>query len=217
MKTLYSSTFFSIILAFLIFMGVKEQPIMLVQGGDKPVFKSSIESIGPAPSPYENATLNIEIFDTFGCPECDQFALNTVKTLQEKYEKDPKVNFHLYLIPDPANEGEVKAVVGAQCGAKFSHFWDMYYELHKVSELTSREIDLTGQGLELPIVPFRNCLKSDEFNETIEKDRAYATAKDITRKPTILINNTMLLGNQPIENIEKVINRINDLRFKIQN
>lgn len=205
MKTLYSSTFLSAILAFLLLLGQSGQPVTVVQGGSLAPFKTIIEPIGPeAPSSGE---VRVEIFNTFGCDSCDRFGLNTLPQLVEKYAEDPAVNVRLYLIPDLDSEAELYAVRGAHCAARYERYWDMVSELHKSEVLSRREVDLIGQSLELPIVPFRNCIDSEDFNEQIQVHLDYATGKKIQQKPSILVNGVLLLGAQPLENIDLYIQR----------
>jgi predicted DsbA family dithiol-disulfide isomerase len=96
-----------------------------------------------------------------------------------------------------------------ECAEEEGKKQEMYEALHVTTEtLSQREVDLIGQELGLPVIAFRACLKSDKYGAKIGEAIAYAEEKGITRKPTILIGDTILYGNQPIENIERVIDKI---------
>ena len=210
MKPLYSSAFLSIILAFFIFMGAKDYPILTPGNPGGYSFSNIIE---PAPKLFSEASppesVTIEVFETFGCKDCMNFSLGTYKELQEKYKDDARVELKRFTIPDLSNEGEVAATIGVECAAEGGKGEEMYEALHITSEpLSQREVDLIGQELGLPVIPFRACLKSDKYGAKIGEDIAYAEEKGITRKPTILIGDYVLYGNQPVENIERVIDRI---------
>lgn len=206
MKTMYSSTFLTMILAFLLLLGRSGETISIVQEGPRGSFQTIIEPIGPALSDANNK-VKLEVFNTFGCQDCDNFGLGTLPDLFNKYSSHEGVDFHLYLIPDTNNEGEFSAVRGSHCASKHERFWDMVLELHRTGTLSQREVDLTGQTLELPLLDFRNCLKSEEFDAQIQKDISYAQQKGVLEKPTIIVNGTMMLGAQPLENIDREIRK----------
>ncbi|MFH0838117.1 MAG: thioredoxin domain-containing protein, partial [Patescibacteria group bacterium] len=190
MKTLYSSTFLTAVLAFLILLGKTGTPVTIIQNAPTPAFQTIIEPIGPAISPTEKGKVKIEIFNTFGCRACDLFGQNVLPQVVEKYANNSGVELYLYLIPDRESEGELFAARGAHCAAKYDRFRDMIYKMHAAEELSKREVDLIGQELQLPLLEFRNCLGSDEFDERIGQDIAYSEARQIQQKPTILVNNT---------------------------
>ena len=206
MKTLYSSSFLTVIFAFLMLMGQNNMSVNIVQDGSRASFQTIIEPIGPVQADPDGR-VKLEVFNTFGCQECDNFGLGTLPALQEKYANNDQVDFRLYIIPDTGNDGELFAARGAHCSARHERFWDMVTELHRLDTLSQRETDLAGQTLNLPILEFRNCIKSDEFDQQIGEDISYAQQKGIRQKPTILVNGTMMLGQQPLENIDREINK----------
>jgi len=207
MKTLYSSTFLSLILAFLALLGNSGTPIVVVQSGQTPSFQTIIEPIGPSLPQSTLGKVKVEVFSSFDCQACNNFGQGALPELVKKYTDSPNVDFHLYLIPDKAKEGEFFAVRGAYCAAKLDRFWDMVNKLYQASSLSSREVDLIGQELGFPVKEFRNCIGSEESDGKIDEDIAYAATRKIGQKPTIFVNDTILLGAQPIENIERVIKK----------
>jgi protein-disulfide isomerase len=204
--TLYSSTFLTLILAFLMLLGQSGETVAVVQDGPHPSFQTIIEPIGPA-FQDSDGKVTLEVFNTFGCQDCDNFGIGTLPALREKYAEDPAVDFHLYMIPDMENAGELSAARGAYCAANYERFWDMVTELHRLETLSSREVDIAGQGLNLPVLEFRNCIQNDVFDEQIASDVNYAQQKGVISIPTILVNGTVMMGAQPIENIEREVNK----------
>ena len=207
MKTLYSSTFLTAVLAFLALLGKTGTPVAVVQNAPTPAFQTIIEPIGPSLMPMEHEKVKLEIFNTFACQNCDLFGQGILPQLVEKYQDSERVDLQLYLVPDLEVEGELYASRGAHCASKHERFWDLTYELHRADVLNRREVDITGQGLHLPVLEFRSCIDSEEFDERINSDIAYAQAKKIEEKPTILVNDTLLIGPQPIENIDLIIDK----------
>jgi len=209
MKTLYSSTFLSLIIAFFVFLGMQGEAITIVQNLEHSF--SNIEK--PLPKAPDSETdispITVEVFYSFGCSGCSSFGLNTIPSLQEKYLEDEDVDLKLYITPASDDKGQYYSAVGVKCASEHGKYWEMYRKLHETTEpLSQRETDLLGQELELPLLEFRNCLKSGKYDEEIGKAIDYANQNGITEIPTILIDGYRLYGNQPIENIQKIINDI---------
>jgi len=207
MKTLYSSTFLTAILAFLGLLGSTGTPITMVQNAPTPAFQTIIEPIGPALEPTEQTKVRLEIFNTFGCRACDVFGQGILPQLVASYAESDEVDLRLILIPDQEDAGELYATRGAHCAAKYDRFWDLIYKMHETDELSKREVDLLGQELNLPVLEFRSCLESDESDEAIGKDIAYAEVRQIPSTPLIYINDTVLIGAQPVENIDRIVKK----------
>jgi protein-disulfide isomerase len=200
----YSSSFISIVLAFLGFMGASGQAVVLDAETEKPVFDNILKPVGSRLGPNAAGDpVSVRVFTGFGCKECTNFGLYTLPKLIEYYEEDSSVNVELVIVA--GSEDQKTAARGLYCSKEYDRYWEMFNELHKLEDLSSRQIDLTGQGLEFPVVPFRECLRGDSFDEQIASDSAYATGMGIAKLPTIVVNGTYLLGDQPIENIQRVI------------
>ncbi len=207
MKTLYSSTFLTAVLVFLALLGSTGAPVILVQDATIPAFQTIIEPFGPTLPPSEHEKVKVEIFNTFGCRACNLLGEGILPQLVKKYADNSEVELRLFIIPDRESEGELYATRGAHCAAKYDRFWDLTYKMHATDDLSRREVDLLGQELNLPVVEFRRCLDSEEFDEQIGEDISYAETRNIDQKPTILVNGTILLGSQPIENVDRIIKK----------
>ncbi len=180
---------------------------MLVQDATIPAFQTIIEPIGPTLLPTEDEKVKVEIFNTFGCRACNLFGEGILPQLVEKYAENSKIELHLFIIPNRESEGELYATRGAHCAARYDRFWDLTYKMHSTDDLSRREVDLLAQELNLPVVEFRTCLDSEEFDEQIGEDISYSESRNISQNPTILVNDTILLGSQPIENIDLIIKK----------
>lgn len=216
MKTLYSSTFLSLIIAFLAMLGASDNGIQIaINPTTQPSFSNIIAPLPKIlPSTESDAYLKssniqVDIFNTFGCVDCDNFAMNTLKNLSEKYSDNNKVDINIHIIPNIEVEEEIYPAIGLKCAEEIDKYWDLYNALYNSNEpLNNREVDLIAQEIKLPVTQFRSCLNGDKYNEDILEEIAYANKKGVVKKPTILIEGYILLGNQPIENIDKVINEL---------
>ncbi|MBN2087577.1 thioredoxin domain-containing protein [Candidatus Peregrinibacteria bacterium] len=213
MKTLYSSSFLSIILAFFTLLGMQDKPAEIIKSEPLPTFSNIIRPATQPISEFETVQItdkvNIEVFFSLNCEGCNIFGLYTVPALYEKYSENENVNLQIYLNPNKENESEYYAVTAIKCAEEHDKYWEMYNEVFTSDEpLTRREADLIGQGMGLPIYEFRNCLKSGKYDEFIDAVNDVAKTKGVKRMPITYINDYILMGNQPIENIDKIVNEI---------
>lgn len=210
---LYSSTFLSIILAFFTLLGVQGKPVEIVKSEPIPTFSNIFRPVNQPMSEFEvqpvAENINIEVFYTFGCSDCKGFGLNTVPALFDKYTESENVNLEIYLNPDTKDAGQYYPAVGVKCAEEYGKYWEIHRELNLTPEtLSQREVDLTGQVLELPIYEFRNCLKNGKYDDFISATNDVAKEKGVTKMPVVYINGYVLTGDQPIENIDRIINEI---------
>ena len=206
MKTFYSSTFLSMVLGFLMLMGQNGQEIVIVQDENTVNFRTIIEPSKPA-EPRADGLVKVEVFNTFSCQSCKDFTLGALRTLREKYAENKEVEIRLYVTPNKEDAGELYSARGVHCAAPYDRFWHIGEEFAKADALSEREVDLIGQAMELPLLEFRNCIKGDSMDAQIDADIAYAAKRGIIQRPTIMVNDTMMLGAQPIENIERIVNK----------
>lgn len=221
MKKLYSSTFISIILGFIGFIGSQNQEIILVQDQKIPTFTNIIKPEiaqeqgesshhdGQADLMSLPLILNIEYFDKTNCKNCDDFVINTLPKLKEKYLNESWVNFHVYFTPDTSNEAEMKAIMGAKCSASQNKFWEMHTAIHSGEKTFGKWFYQEFSKIqEMDIETFHECLVGEKHLNAINNDIEYAKEYGINDSPALIINDYKLIGYQPIENIEMIIDEI---------
>ena len=201
---LYSSTFISIVLAFLMFLGYNSQPIDVAPNAASPDFTYIIKEEGPMLS----EKIQIEIFDDLTCAGCTEFMKDTMPKIKDMEKETDEIDLHLYFIPDINNELFYQAAMSLKCAADQDQFWNMHSKLHEnKNDLNNKSFVEFGKELELNTDAIRDCMEEEVHQKSIEEDIQYASEKNIAFKPTILVNNHRLIGNQPFENIQKAINQ----------
>jgi len=215
MKKLYSSTFISVVLGFLGFLGSQNQEIILVQDQEIPAFSNIIKpeiinkEVEDADLMSTPLSLNIEYFDKTNCRECDDFVVNTLPILKEKYFNESWVDFHIYFAPNTNDETEMKAIMGTKCAASQDKFWEMHSAIHSGEETFNKLFYQTfSKDHEMDIEIFHECLVTEKHLNAINNDIKHAEEQGIQNSPSLIINDYKLMGNQPIENIEMVIDEI---------
>lgn len=207
MKTLYSSTFISAIFAFLILLNQTEQPVVLVKNEEKPRFSNIIYGSEPATQEHETIKTKVEVFSQFFCPECRVFGQGVMKELQKIYANNEAVDLEAHLVVNPEDENEVLAFKASQCAGGQSKFWDMTHKIYELEAVNASEINRLSEELELDQENFQTCLNSEESVNKLQALRQRWEDQKIAVLPSIKVNQTILLGPQPLENIEREIRR----------
>jgi len=212
---LYSSAFITVVFAFLSFVGAQGQPAIVVQNPTIPAYTNIIrpefieENTKDSSLMSTPLVLNIDYFDQSNCFECDSFYTNTFLKLKEKYEKENWVNFHIYFTPDKNNETEMKAIMGVKCAASQNKFWEMLNAVHSgEAKFEKGFYQEFSKNFEMNIETFHACLVNQNHLSAIETDIKTAESHEIKNSPSLIINHYKLIGNQPIENVEMIINEI---------
>lgn len=201
----YSSTFLSIIISFLVFLSTEQKPIEVVSNPIVPDFTTIFEE--ESDTNFEG--IQIEIFDDLNCRQCTEFILETLPKIKNLEQETDEIDLRLYFIPNVNVEADYLAALSLKCASDQDAFWGMHEKLHRFEEnLIRQSLTQFSNELELNTDAFNECLKENVHQKEVEEDIKYAAEKGITIKPTILINQYRLVGNQPFENIQRIINKI---------
>ncbi|MBU1018005.1 thioredoxin domain-containing protein [Patescibacteria group bacterium] len=200
---LFSSTFISIVLAFLVFMGQMGQPIVVVENPIPPDFTYTFRQEGPV-LPDK---VRIEVFDDLMCADCTDFAKNTLPKIKALVQETGKIDLRLYFVPDINNQSLYESALALKCAADQGHFWEMYEKIHENKEdLSLKSLIGFGKEIELNTEALEDCIEIKVHEKSVQEDIEYASLSNVVIKPTLLINEYKLIGHQPFENITKVIN-----------
>jgi protein-disulfide isomerase len=193
------SVFFSIIIGFFGFLGVGHEINIVSQPVVTPPFTNIIE-MPPVATVYNPDTaIRIDIFDHLQCASCQHFMLNVLPALKAKNN----VEVRIYLQPDVNEERELMAALRVKCAADQGKFWEAHTALHKTNgELTSKAL---ADEFELDFNALKACVENQDHRDAIDKDIAYAKEKNVAHLPSVIIRNLHLIGNQPLENIERIL------------
>ncbi|MBN2096161.1 thioredoxin domain-containing protein [Candidatus Peregrinibacteria bacterium] len=199
---LNASTFISIVLAFLVFMGYSGQPVVRVESPIPPDFTYTFRQEGPS---LPNK-VRIDAFDDLTCADCTDFAKNTLPRIKALAQETGKIDLHLYVVPDINDEPLYESALALKCAADQEHFWDLYEKIHDNKEdLSAKSLIGLGKGLGLNTEALTDCMEAKVHEKAVQDDIEYASLNQVMVKPTLLINEYKLIGQQPFENIKKVI------------
>jgi len=184
------------------FIGYNNQKVDVIEA---PVIPNFTDMVQQSPSgPYDS--VRIDIFDDLTCTECDDFILNTLPKIKNLEQETENIDLHLYFIPDINNEIYYMAAISLKCASDQGQYWGMLTKLHEnKDDLNKKSFLQFGKELELNTDALQECINEDIYKNSVEDDVKYASEKNISFKPSLLINEYYLIGNQPFENIKKII------------
>jgi len=161
-----------------------------------------------------NAPVVIEEYSDFGCSHCADFALGTKKLIEQEYIESGQVYliFHSVggMLGSPAT---LQAAEGAYCAADQNAYWPFHDLIfaNQVALFQNRSADISGtlgqfaEILELNLDQFDACLAERKYKGLTAQDEVDAVQKGIDGTPTFLVNGVTLVGNQPFENFQQLI------------
>ena len=185
------------------YIGYNGQTIDVIETPSIPSF-NNIQQIG---SDFSGEKIKVEVFDDLFCSSCTDFIKNTLPTIRNLDQETDNIDLRLYFIPDVNDEIYYIAAMSLKCAADQNEFWTMHEKIHEnKSDLTEKSFIQFGKELEINTDALSECIKEDAHAKAVEEDIKYASDKNITFSPTILIGEYQLTGNQPYENIQRIIN-----------
>jgi len=148
----------------------------------------------------EKAPVTIEEYTNFLCSHCADFALQTFPKIEENYIKTGKVKIVIYVLP-PLELA--RAGFCANQAGKFLEFNDYIF---------NHQADITREDALLSAA--KNMGLGDGFEQCYNSDLAKTAAQDWYNKaneikiegtPTFYINGQQIVGAQPYEEFQKII------------
>ncbi|HEX9764451.1 MAG TPA: thioredoxin domain-containing protein [Candidatus Acidoferrales bacterium] len=163
-------------------------------------------SKGPADAP-----VTIVEFGDFQCPTCAQIYPTLKKLMAER--KDVRIVFKdLPLVGK--HDWAYAAAVAGQCAFQQSPeaFWAVHdYFFENQAKLNARNLDaqldaFAARRAGLDAAQFRACRQEKATAHRVDASLREAAALGLVNTPTLLVNGRPLVGNQPREIIERLIN-----------
>ena len=166
-----------------------------------------------------NAPITLIEFGDFQCHFCNVHFQNTEHRLLEEYVATGKINiiFKDFIIVGPPYTDSINAAHAAHCAGEQNKYWVYHNTLYNnwsgenSGWVTNQNLVKFANEIKLKIEPFKECMDSKRYNETIQHSVLDAQKLGITGTPAFFIidNNDKqadgFQGAQPFETFERVI------------
>jgi protein-disulfide isomerase len=169
-------------------------------GAKKVTFAGHNLRRGPA-----NAKVTIVEFSDFECPFCNR-SEPTVKGLLQKYGKDVALVWVNQPLPFHANA--MGAAMAFQAAARQSHdkAWALHDKMYdNFKALGKPELEKYAAEVGLNVAKLKKDWDDPKIKEEVEQDKKAASAAGANGTPTFFINGREVVGAQPADAFEKVI------------
>jgi protein-disulfide isomerase len=153
----------------------------------------------------DSATITIIEFSDYQCPFCRQWHENVLPQLQTKYGDKIRMvyrDFPLYSIHPSAES----AAIAANCAGEQKHYWEFGDLLftHQDS-LNTQTYDKLAEDLKLDLPSFKQCISENRYKDEVTADYNFASELGVRSTPTFFINGLAVVGAQPFEVFEQII------------
>lgn len=159
-----------------------------------------------------DAPVTVIEYSDFQCPFCTRFSQQTYPKVVEQYVNTGKVRFsykHFAFL----GEGSVWAAQAAECAAdqdRFTEYHDRLFAVQasgKAGDFSKEELIGLADTLKLDTNAFATCLNENKTLDRVTADRDEGQRLGVRGTPAFLINGQWLIGAQPFEAFQKVIDR----------
>lgn len=160
-------------------------------------------SLGP-----QDAEIVIVEFSDYECPFCKRWYDQTYAPLIEAYPDQVRLVYRNLPLPELNHTNAVSAAEAALCAGDQQSFWEFHDKLfsdeYGLGEEAYRKY-AADLGLDEAI--FDECLANRTHQEFVEKDRQFAKELGVTGTPTFFVNGLAIVGAQPFEVFQQVIDQ----------
>ena len=155
----------------------------------------------------EDAPITIVEFSDYECPYCRQWHSEVYSQLIETYGKQIRFvyrDFPLASIHSNANS----AAYAANCAHEQGVFWEYHDMLFGMEQGLGNGayLDYANQ-LGIDQADFQECLDSGRYQAEVQADFDFAAELGVRSTPTFFINGIAVVGAQPFEIFQQVIER----------
>jgi protein-disulfide isomerase len=158
-------------------------------------------TIGPA-----NAPITIVEFSDYQCPFCRRWHEQVYEPLLAAYPGQIKIVYrHLPLTsihPDAFTAAEA-----AMCAGDQDAYWPYHEKLFSSETLGMQTYTQYAQELSLDMEAFQTCMTEHKFQNAIQADSDFAVNLGVRSTPTFFINGLAIVGAQPLEVFQQVIDK----------
>ncbi len=164
------------------------------------------EGGNPAIGP-KNAPITIIEFSDYQCPYCLKWNTEVYQRLLQAYPDKIRFvyrDFPLYSIHPEAGP----AAEAADCAGEQGRYYDYHDRLFSGEfELSANAYTQYATELGLDEAKFNDCMSSHRYKDEVTADYQYASNLGVRSTPTFFINGIALIGAQPIEAFQQIIDK----------
>ena len=171
--------------------------------------EETLSALGKGPMlGISTAPVTIVEFADFQCSFCRKFWADTLPKLKESYVKQGQVRVvyrHFAIL----GKFSVQAAMAADCAGEEGKFWEYHDRLFAnqgALAFTQSKLEQYARELGLQAANFKRCLTAEKYRKKVEGETAVAASLGGRGTPTFFVNGRLMVGAQPFEAFQSVIN-----------
>jgi protein-disulfide isomerase len=154
----------------------------------------------------EDAEITMVIYDDFECPFCARFEQQAWPKIKENYIDTGKAKLYYKHFPLGFHQYAQLAAEASECAYDQDKFWEMHDKIFEnQGDLSEDSLKAWAEELELDMDDFNECLDTHKYAEKVKKSMAEGQKVGVQGTPSMLIEDELVVGAQPFEAFEKVI------------
>lgn len=159
-------------------------------------------SIGP-----EDAPITIIEFSDYECPYCRRWHTEVFPRLLDAYPDEIRIVYRDFPISS-IHQNAIPAAEAANCAFEQGSFWEFNIMLFSMElGLSTEAYQEYASELGLDMDAFDECLESRRYQDEVQEDFEFASTLGVRSTPTFFINGIAVIGAQPYEVFQQVINQ----------
>lgn len=162
-----------------------------------------VESGGHPWNGGKDAPVTVVEFSDFQCPFC-RAAESSIKAIKEKY--GDKIRLVYLDFPLGMHPHAMDAARAGRCAGEQGKFWQFHDAMFaNQAKLAPADLKAQAKQLGLDTKAFDTCFDGNKYDVPIHKDMSQGESLGVTATPTFFINGREVVGAQPPEKFEEVI------------
>ncbi|MFW6285824.1 MAG: DsbA family protein [Nanoarchaeota archaeon] len=157
-----------------------------------------------------NNLLDVILYIDFECPFVMKFNKKNYEKLTKEYVKTNKINLIYKHFPYTIHKKSLLKSQAFECAKEQNlemEIYDFLYKIEEIEELKNIFEDKKNYSNNISFTNFKDCIETQKYKNFILYEKQNAIKQGISKTPTILINNEIILeGIKPYFIIEKNIN-----------
>ena len=158
-------------------------------------------AIGPADAP-----ITIVEYSDYQCPFCRRWHAEVYEPLLAAYPGQIRLVYRHFPLTS-IHPDAMSAAEAAMCAGEQDAYWPYHEKLFSSESLGNSTYVQYAQDLGLNMTTFEACLSDHKYQQAVQADSDFAVNLGIRSTPTFFINGLAVVGAQPLEVFQQVIDK----------
>jgi protein-disulfide isomerase len=153
----------------------------------------------------DKAAITLVEFSDYECPFCRRWHAEVLPKIQEKYGDKIRLVYRDFPLSS-IHANAIPAAEAADCAGEQKHYWEFNNQVFATEDpLGNSTYEAIAKNIGLDVNSFKKCVDERRYQKEVENDLNFATQLGVRSTPTFFINGLAVVGAQPFEVFEQII------------